>query len=179
MIRGTFANIRLRNRLVEGKEGPYTVHLPDGEEQFIFDAAMRYRDEGVPLIVIAGREYGSGSSRDWAAKGPALLGVRAVIAESYERIHRSNLVGMGVLPLQFLPGDSAASLGLSGRERYAIGGIEAGLTPRQRIGVVATDDERGERRFEVIARLDGAIDVGYFEQGGILPAVLRRLAAGS
>ena len=134
MIRGTFGNIRLRNRLVEGREGPYTVHLPDGEEQFIYDAAMRYRDEGVPLLVIAGREYGSGSSRDWAAKGTALLGVRAVIAESYERIHRSNLVGMGVLPLQFLPGESASSIGLTGRERYAIGGLEAGLTPRQRIG---------------------------------------------
>jgi aconitate hydratase A / 2-methylisocitrate dehydratase len=177
MMRGTFANIRLRNRLVEGKEGPFTVHLPDGEEQFIYDAAMRYRDEGVPLIVIAGREYGSGSSRDWAAKGPALLGVRAVIAESYERIHRSNLVGMGILPLQFLPGESAASIGLTGRERYAIGGIEAGLTARQRIAVVASDDVGGERRFEVIARLDGPIDVGYFEQGGILPSVLRRLAA--
>jgi aconitate hydratase len=137
---------------------------------------MRYRDEGVPLIVIAGREYGSGSSRDWAAKGTALLGVKAVIAESYERIHRSNLVGMGVLPLQFLPGDSAASLGLTGRESYTIGGIDAGLTPKQRIGVVARGDDGTERRFEVIARLDGPIDVGYFAQGGILPAVLRRLA---
>jgi aconitate hydratase A / 2-methylisocitrate dehydratase len=139
---------------------------------------MRYRDEGVPLVVIGGREFGTGSSRDWAAKGPALLGVRAVIAESFERIHRSNLVGMGILPLQFAPGESAASLGLTGRERYAIGGLEAGLRPRQRITVVATSDEDGnERRFEVIARLDGPIDVGYFEQGGILPAVLRRLAA--
>jgi aconitate hydratase len=177
MIRGTFGNIRLRNRLVEGREGPHTVHLPDGEEQFIYEAAMRYRAEGVPLLVIAGREYGSGSSRDWAAKGTALLGVRAVIAESYERIHRSNLVGMGVLPLQFMPGESAASIGLTGRERYAIAGLEAGLTPKQRIGVVATDDDGTERRFDVIARLDGPIDVGYFKQGGILPAVLRRLAA--
>ena len=177
MMRGTFGNIRLRNRLVEGREGPWTVHLPDGEEAFIYDAAMRYRSEGVPLLVIAGREYGSGSSRDWAAKGTALLGVRAVIAESYERIHRSNLVGMGVLPLQFLPGESAASLGLSGRETFAIGGLEAGLTPRQRLVVVASDDDGTERRFEAIARLDGPIDVGYFEQGGILPAVLRRLAA--
>ena len=120
MMRGTFGNIRLRNRLVEGKEGPYTVHLPDGEQAFIYDAAMRYRDEGVPLVIIAGKEYGSGSSRDWAAKGTTLLGVRAVIAESYERIHRSNLVGMGVLPLQFLPGESAASLGLTGRESFTI-----------------------------------------------------------
>jgi aconitate hydratase len=177
MMRGTFANIRLRNQLVEGREGPWTRHFPSGEELFIYDAAMRYRDEGVPLIVIGGREFGTGSSRDWAAKGPALLGVRAVIAESFERIHRSNLVGMGVLPLQFLPGENAASLGLTGRERFHIGGL-TGLTPKQRIPVVATSDDDGtERRFEVIARLDGPIDVGYFEQGGILPAVLRRLAA--
>ena len=176
MMRGTFANIRLRNGLVEGTEGPYTAHLPDGEQQFIYDAAMRYRAEGVPLIVLAGREYGSGSSRDWAAKGTALLGVRAVIAESYERIHRSNLVGMGVLPLQFLPGDSASSLGLTGREGYTIRGLAEGLSARQRL-TIETRDERGtERRFEAIARLDGPIDVGYYEQGGILPAVLRRLA---
>jgi aconitate hydratase len=179
MIRGTFGNIRLRNRLVEDREGPWTVHLPDGEEQFIYDAAVRYRAEGVPLLVIAGREYGSGSSRDWAAKGTALLGIKAVIAESYERIHRSNLVGMGVLPLQFLPGESAASLGLTGRESFAIGGIEAGLSPKQRLAVVATDEGGAQKRFEAIARLDGPIDVGYYEQGGILPAVLRRLAAES
>jgi aconitate hydratase len=177
MMRGTFGNIRLRNRLVEGKEGPWTAHLPDGEEQFIYDAAMRYRNEGVPLVVIAGREYGSGSSRDWAAKGTALLGVRAVIAESYERIHRSNLVGMGVLPLQFLPGDSASSLGLTGRERYTVHGLTENLTPRQRLTVVAETDDGTSRRFETIARLDGPIDVDYYRQGGILPAVLRRLAA--
>src|SRR5438105_13264746 len=112
MVRGTFGNIRLRNALIPEREGPYTVHLPSGEELFIYDAAMRYRDEGVPLIVIAGKEYGSGSSRDWAAKGPLLLGVRAVIAEGYERIHRTNLVGMGILPLQFLPGETAETLGL-------------------------------------------------------------------
>ena len=177
MMRGTFGNIRLRNRLVEGKEGPFTVHLPDGEEQFIYDASMRYRAEGVPLLVIAGREYGSGSSRDWAAKGTALLGVRAVLAESYERIHRSNLVGMGVLPLQFQPGESAASLALTGRETYTIRGIADGLKPRQRL-TIETRNERGEeRRFKAIARLDGPIDVGYYEQGGILPAVLRRLAS--
>jgi aconitate hydratase len=179
MMRGTFGNIRLRNRLVEGTEGPYTVHLPDGEQQFIYDAAMRYRDEGVPLVIIAGREYGSGSSRDWAAKGTALLGVRAVIAESYERIHRSNLVGMGVLPLQFLPGDSAASLGLTGHEEYTIRGLADGLSPRQRLTVETRDERGSERRFEAIARLDGPIDVGYYEQGGILPAVLRRLATES
>jgi aconitate hydratase len=180
MMRGTFGNIRLRNQLVPEREGPYTLHFPDREEQFIYDAAMRYRDEGVPLLVVAGREYGSGSSRDWAAKGTALLGVRAVLAESYERIHRSNLVGMGVLPLQFLPGDSAASLGLTGNETYTIRGIAAGLTPRQRLAVIARDDERdAERRFEAIARVDGPIDVEYLRNGGILPAVLRRLAAAS
>jgi aconitate hydratase len=178
MMRGTFGNIRLRNRLVEGKEGPYTLHLPDGDQAFIYDAAMRYRDEGVPLMIIAGREYGSGSSRDWAAKGTTLLGVRAVIAESYERIHRSNLVGMGVLPLQFLPGESAASLGLTGREAYTIAGMTE-LAPRQVVTVVARSDDGGsERRFQAIARLDGPIDVDYLRQGGILPAVLRRLAVG-
>ncbi len=177
MMRGTFGNIRLRNALADGKEGPYTRHLPDGDEAFIFDAAMRYRDEGVPLLVIAGREYGSGSSRDWAAKGPALLGVRAVIAESYERIHRSNLIGMGVLPLQFLPGESAATLGLSGRETFTIEGVGA-LSPRQEVSVSARTDDGAERTFRAIARLDGPIEVDYLRQGGILPAVLRRLAAG-
>jgi aconitate hydratase len=181
MMRGTFGNIRLRNALVPGKEGPWTVHLPDGEEQFIYDAAMRYRGEGTPLLVIAGREYGTGSSRDWAAKGTLLLGVRAVLAESYERIHRSNLVGMGVLPLQFQPGESAASLGLTGRETYTIRGLAEDLSPRKRLTVVALADDAdggGERRFEAIARLDGPIDVGYYRHGGILPAVLRRIAGG-
>ncbi len=182
MARGTFANIRLRNGLVAPREGPYTVHLPSGDDGFIYDTAMRYIDEGVPLLVIAGREYGSGSSRDWAAKGPLLLGVKAVIAESYERIHRSNLVGMGVLPLQFKPGDSAASLGLTGRETYSIVGLDGGLSPRQGVTVVAVADAAAggdgrERRFEAIARLDGPIDVDVFNGGGILPTVLRRLAA--
>jgi aconitate hydratase len=177
MMRGTFGNIRLRNRLAEGKEGPYTVHLPDGEQTFIYDAAMRYREEGVPLIVIAGKEYGSGSSRDWAAKGTTLLGIRAVLAETYERIHRSNLVGMGVLPLQFLDGQSAESLGLTGRESFTLTGL-SDLRPRQVVTVVARSDEAGaERRFQAIARLDGPIEVDYLRQGGILPAVLRRLAA--
>jgi aconitate hydratase len=176
MMRGTFANIRLRNSLAGGREGPYTVHLPGGEEQTIYDAAMRYRAEGTPLLVIAGREYGSGSSRDWAAKGPALLGIRAVIAESFERIHRSNLVGMGILPLQFAPGESASSLGLTGREEYTILGLGE-VTSRARLAVSArSDDDGSERRFTVVARLDGAVDVEYFRQGGILPAVLRRLA---
>jgi aconitate hydratase len=181
MMRGTFGNIRLRNGLADGREGPYTVHLPSGDEAFIYDAAMRYLADGVPLVVLAGREYGSGSSRDWAAKGTALLGVRAVIAENYERIHRSNLVGMGVLPVQFKPGDSAVSLGLTGRESFSILGLADGPTPRQSVTVVAERDvaaggDGGTVRFEAIARLDGPIEVDYYRQGGILPAVLRRLA---
>ncbi len=176
MIRGTFANIRLRNQLVDGTEGPYTVHLPDGEQGFIYDVAMQYATEGVPLAIIAGREYGSGSSRDWAAKGPALLGVRVVIAESFERIHRSNLVGMGVLPLQFRPGETPASLGLTGRETLDVAGLAAGLSPRQVVTVTARSDDGVERRFSAIARLDGPIDVEYYLGGGILPTVLRRLA---
>jgi aconitate hydratase len=137
---------------------------------------MRYAAEGVPLIVIAGKEYGSGSSRDWAAKGPRLLGVRAVIAESFERIHRSNLVGMGILPLQFLPGESAASLGLTGREAFSVAMPADGPAPRARLTVVARTDDGTERRFEVTARLDGPIELDYYRQGGILPAVLRRIA---
>ncbi len=181
MMRGTFANIRLRNRLVEGREGPFTIHLPSGDEAFIYDAAMRYAAEGTPLLLLAGREYGSGSSRDWAAKGTALLGVKAVLAESFERIHRSNLVGMGVLPLQFKAGDSAATLGVTGRETFSILGLADGLTARQSVTVVAKRDaaaggDGSEVRFEAIARLDGPIDVDYYRQGGILPAVLRRLA---
>jgi aconitate hydratase len=181
MMRGTFGNIRLRNQLVPGKEGPYTVHLPDGEETFIFDAAMRYQNAGTPLVLLAGKEYGSGSSRDWAAKGTTLLGIKAVIAESYERIHRSNLVGMGVLPLQYKPGDSAASLGLTGRETFTVEGLAGGPTPRQSVTVTAERDvaaggDGSSVRFEAIARLDGSIEVDYYRQGGILPAVLRRLA---
>jgi aconitate hydratase len=182
MMRGTFANIRLHNSLA-GREGPYTVHLPEGEATTIFDASQRYAADGVPLIVIAGKEYGSGSSRDWAAKGPRLLGIRAVIAESFERIHRSNLVGMGILPLQFLPGESAASLGLTGHETYSMDFPAAGPGPRERLTVVARADTaagtaggRNAITFQVIARLDGPIEVDYYRQGGILPAVLRRIA---
>jgi aconitase A len=177
MVRGTFGNIRLRNRLVADREGPYTVHLPDGREGFVYDVAMSYADEGVPLVVLAGKEYGSGSSRDWAAKGTRLLGVRAVIAESFERIHRSNLVGMGVLPLQLPAGDTVESLGLSGRETLSIADLDAGLAPRANLTVVARRDDGTEQRFEVVARLDGPIEVEYYRNGGILPAVLRRLAA--
>jgi aconitate hydratase len=181
MMRGTFANIRLRNRLVDGREGPLTIHLPSGDEGSIYDTAMRYAEEGVPLVILAGQEYGSGSSRDWAAKGTTLLGVKAVLAESYERIHRSNLVGMGVLPVQFKPGDSATSLGLTGRETFSILGLVGGPRPRQTVSVVARRDpaaggDGSDVRFDAIARLDGPVDVDYYIQGGILPAVLRRLA---
>jgi aconitate hydratase len=174
MMRGTFGNIRLHNALTE-KEGPYTTFQPSGDEMFIYDAAMRYQRQGTPLLIIAGREYGSGSSRDWAAKGTTLLGVRAVLAESYERIHRSNLVGMGVLPLQFQPGQNAASLGLTGREEFDVLGLEHGLAQRQTV-TLRVRDEHGERNIEVIARLDGPVELDYYRQGGILPAVLRRLA---
>jgi aconitate hydratase len=176
MIRGTFANIRLRNGLVPGVEGGVTLHLPDGEQVSIPDAADAYRAEGVPLIVFAGKEYGSGSSRDWAAKGTLLLGVRAVIAESYERIHRSNLVGMGVLPLQFLDGDTPESLGLTGHERYTIRGV-ASIAPRQQVTVEATADDGTTRSFEVLARIDAPAEVDYLHHGGILPMVLRRMIA--
>ncbi|GCE27360.1 aconitate hydratase A [Dictyobacter alpinus] len=175
MVRGTFGNIRLRNRLVGGKEGYYTVHLPDGAETTIYEASEQYQKDGVPLIVIAGKEYGSGSSRDWAAKGPLLLGVRAAIAESFERIHRSNLVGMGILPLQFKAGESKESLNLTGRETYEIAGIEQGLKPRQEVSVQVTREDGSTFTFQTIARLDSAIDVTYYENGGILPTVLRRL----
>ena len=171
MVRGTFANIRLRNQLAPGTEGGWTRHLPDGEQMCIYDAAVKYAEEGVPLIVIAGKEYGTGSSRDWAAKGTLLLGVRAVIAESYERIHRSNLIGMGVLPLEFDDGDSAEKLGLTGEELYSITGIEGGLTAGKRLTVKA-----GEQTFEVTARLDTPQEVEYYQHGGILQYVLRQLA---
>ncbi len=175
LIRGTFGNIRLRNALASEGEGPYTAHLPDGEEGFIYDVAVRYDAEAVPLIVIAGKEYGTGSSRDWAAKGPLLMGVRAVIAESFERIHRTNLVGMGILPLQFLPGESLVSLGLTGREAFTIGGIET-LAPRARLRVTARADRGATTAFDVTCRIDGPIELDYYHNGGILPAVLRRLA---
>ena len=177
MMRGTFANIRLRNLLTPDAEGNVTEHLPSGERMSIFDAAERYRADGTPLVVLAGKEYGSGSSRDWAAKGPLLQGVRAVIAESYERIHRSNLVGMGILPLQFLPGDSVASLGLTGRERFEVVGLAGGLRPRMEVAVTATGEDGREVRFRTVARLDGEIDVTYLRNGGVLQTVLRRLAA--
>ncbi|MCX7964264.1 MAG: aconitate hydratase AcnA [Candidatus Sumerlaea chitinivorans] len=175
MVRGTFANIRLRNELVPGVEGGFTVHLPDGEQMTIYDAAMRYKAEGVPLIVIAGQEYGSGSSRDWAAKGTALLGVRAVIAESFERIHRSNLVGMGILPLQFEPGQSRHTLGLTGRETYDILGIADALAPGCKLRVLAHGEAGQTVEFWVRARIDTPNELAYYRNGGILPYVFRQL----
>jgi aconitate hydratase len=177
MMRGTFANIRLRNAITPDAEGNVTEHLPSGERMSIFDAAMRYAAEGTPLIILAGKEYGSGSSRDWAAKGPMLQGVRAVIAESFERIHRSNLVGMGILPLQFGRGDSVASLGLTGRETFEISGLVGGLRPHMEVAVTARGEDGREIRFRAVARLDGEIDVAYLRNGGVLQTVLRRLAA--
>jgi aconitate hydratase len=179
MARGTFANVRLRNELAPRTEGPWTTHLPSGERMTIYDAAVRYRSEGVPLVVVAGKEYGSGSSRDWAAKGPSLLGVRAVLAESFERIHRSNLVGVGVLPLQFVPGESAASLGLNGSETFDIRGLSGGLTPRQRVSVLACRNDGTEISFEAIVCVETAAEVDYHRHGGILQMVLDRMLAPS
>jgi aconitate hydratase len=175
MMRGTFANIRLRNLLLPGTEGGITVHVPSGEQLSIFDAAMRYQAEHTPLIIIAGKEYGSGSSRDWAAKGTMLLGVRAVIAESFERIHRSNLIGMGVLPLQFTDGANAQSLGLSGRESFEIQGLEQGNA--RTVTVVASSGEGAPKRFTARVRIDTPKEREYFQHGGILHYVLRQLAA--
>src|ERR1700689_3115384 len=175
MMRGTFANIRLRNLLAPGTEGGWTIHQPGGEKMSIYDAAMKYRDQHVPLIIFAGKEYGSGSSRDWAAKGTILLGVRAVLAESFERIHRSNLVGMGVLPLEFLPGDTLASLGLSGLEVFAIEGLAGKLEPRKKMKVTARDAQGKETRFDALARIDTPFEVSYYQHGGILQYVLRQM----
>jgi aconitate hydratase len=175
MVRGTFANIRLKNLLLPGTEGGITVHFPDGKQMAIYDAAVRYRAEAVPLVIVAGKEYGSGSSRDWAAKGTLLLGVQAVIAESYERIHRANLVGMGVLPLQFLEGQNAASLGLTGLEVFDITGLSDRIEPRSEVSVTALSPEGSRKTFKVVARLDSHVDVNYYRNGGILPTVLRSL----
>jgi aconitate hydratase A / 2-methylisocitrate dehydratase len=174
MMRGTFGNIRLRNALADGREGNWTTHLPSGELTSVYEAAMRYGEEGTPLLVVAGKEYGTGSSRDWAAKGTALLGVRAVLAETYERIHRGNLVGMGVLPLQYQPGESAASLGLTGRETFAVRGLDA-LTPRQTVEIEVSGEDGATRTIRALARIDGPTELTYYRNGGILPTVLRRL----
>jgi aconitate hydratase len=175
MVRGTFANIRLKNLMVPGVEGGVTAHQPDGARQDIYDAAEKYRAEGVPLVIVAGKEYGSGSSRDWAAKGTLLLGVRAVIAESYERIHRSNLVGMGVLPLQFKPGQNAESVGLTGTEKVSIAGLAGELVARQDVTVEVESATGVKTSFAAIARLDTPVEINYYRNGGILPTVLRKL----
>jgi aconitate hydratase len=179
MMRGTFANVRLRNDLAPGTEGPWTEHLPDGERMTIYEAALRYAREDTPLLVLAGKEYGSGSSRDWAAKGPSLLGIRAAIAESFERIHRSNLIGMGVMPLQLKEGDTAASLGLDGRETYEVRGLSGGITPGQQATVVATRDDGSTVEFPVTVRADGATEVEILRHGGVLQMVLRHMLAGA
>jgi aconitate hydratase len=174
MMRGTFGNVRISNALVPGKEGNWTLHFPSGEVVSIYDAAMRYQAEGTPLVILTGKEYGTGSSRDWAAKGPSLLGVRAVIAERYERIHRSNLVGMGVLPLAYEPGANRQSLGLTGRETFSISGIASGLAPGGRVTVTARDDAGKETVFPAVVRLNSAVELDYYRHGGILQRVLRQ-----
>jgi len=176
MSRGTFANIRLRNKLAPGTEGSWTTHFPSGDKLSIFDAASRYKKDGVSLIGLAGKEYGTGSSRDWAAKGPALLGIGAVIAESFERIHRSNLAGMGIMPLQFKAGETAETLGLKGDETFDILGLNEGLKPRQEIKVVAAGVDGLKKEFTVVVRLDTPVEIDYYRNGGILQTVLRKLA---
>ena len=180
MVRGTFANVRLRNKLAPGTEGGVTRLLPEGEQMSIFDASVKYAERGTPLIILAGKEYGSGSSRDWAAKGPRLLGVRAVIAESFERIHRSNLVGMGILPLQFEAGKTVESIGLTGEETYDILGLKPRLESKfangHTVAVRATDPGGKTKTFEARIRIDTPQEILYFEHGGILQYVLRQLA---
>jgi aconitate hydratase len=175
MARATFANIRLKNLMLPGVEGGVTIHIPSGERMDIFDAAERYKKDGVPLVVIAGKEYGSGSSRDWAAKGPMLLGVRAVVVESFERIHRSNLIGMGVLPLQFKSGQNAESLGLTGKERITIQGISGTLTPRQDVTVDVEGPDGAKSSFTTTMRIDTPVEISYYRNGGILQTVLRKM----
>jgi len=179
MVRGTFANVRIRNRLAPGTEGGFTTHIPSGEVTTIYEAALRYQQEGIPLIVLAGKEYGSGSSRDWAAKGPRLQGVRAVIAESFERIHRSNLVGMGIVPLQFAPGEHADSLGLTGRETFDIQGVAEAISTGFASGRTARITARGENgrviEFQATIRIDTPREADYYRNGGILQYVLRQL----
>jgi aconitate hydratase len=180
MVRGTFANVRLRNKLAPGTEGGVTRLLPEGEGMSIFDASVKYAERGEPLVILAGKEYGSGSSRDWAAKGPKLLGVRAVIAESFERIHRSNLVGMGILPLQFEEGQNVESLGLTGEEVYDFAGLttllEGELADGRELTVKATAADGTMKKFSATVRIDTPQEIEYFEHGGILQYVLRQLA---
>ncbi|MGH9881937.1 MAG: aconitase family protein, partial [Pyrinomonadaceae bacterium] len=179
MVRGTFANVRIKNLMVPGVEGGVTIYQPDGERMSIYDAAMKYQQESVPLVVIAGQEYGTGSSRDWAAKGTRLLGVKAVVAQSFERIHRSNLVGMGVLPCQFKEGVNAASLGLDGSEVFDLLGLENGVRPLQDVTLVIHRADGSTEQVPVILRIDTPIEIDYYQHGGILPYVLRQLLAGT
>ncbi|MEI6181028.1 MAG: aconitate hydratase, partial [Chloroflexales bacterium] len=183
MVRGTFANVRLRNQLAPGTEGGFAPYLPTGEVMALYDAAMRYKADGTPLLIIAGKEYGSGSSRDWAAKGPYLQGIKVVIAESYERIHRSNLVGMGILPLQFLPDQNAASLGLTGTEVFDILGLQEAIATSfangRTLTVRVTNSDGTVRTIEAVARIDTPQELQYYLHGGILPYVLRQLLAES
>jgi aconitate hydratase len=178
MTRGTFANIRIRNHLAPGTEGGVTCHLPDGQQMTIYDAAMKYKSEGLPLVILAGAEYGTGSSRDWAAKGTMLLGVRAVLATSFERIHRSNLVGMGVLPLQFVDGQTWKSLGLTGEETFEIPVTDA-LQPRSGLRVKAASSSGVSKNFDVRVRIDTPVELEYYRNGGILQTVLRKLLKGA
>jgi len=178
MVRGTFANIRIRNGMTPGIEGGVTKYVPTGEQMSIYDASMKYQSNKTPLIILAGSEYGTGSSRDWAAKGTLQLGIRAVIAVSYERIHRSNLVGMGVLPLQFLDGQNAQSLGLTGDEVFEILSLGDGLQPRSLIEVVAVHSDGTKKSFNALVRIDTPVEIDYYRNGGILPTVLRKLAEG-
>jgi aconitate hydratase len=175
MTRGTFANVRIKNWMVPGTEGGVTKFQPGGEQMAIFDAAMKYKELSTPLVIIAGQEYGTGSSRDWAAKGTALLGVKAVIAQSFERIHRSNLVGMGVLPLQFKEGTSAQSLGLDGTEAFDVIGLDTGIKPRQDVTLVIHRQDGSQQEVPLTLRIDTAIEIDYYQHGGILPYVLRQL----
>jgi aconitate hydratase len=179
MVRGTFANVRIKNQMVPGVEGGVTIYHPGEERMSIYDAAMRYQSENVPLVIIAGQEYGTGSSRDWAAKGTRLLGVKAVIAQSFERIHRSNLVGMGVLPCQFKDDTSAASLRLDGSERFDLHGIEDGITPLEEITLVIHRKSGAVEEVPITLRIDTPIEVDYYKHGGILPFMLRQLLAGT
>lgn len=175
MTRGTFANIRLKNQVAPGTEGWWTTHQPSGEQMTIYDASLRYAEESTPLIVLAGAEYGTGSSRDWAAKGTYLLGVKAVIADSFERIHRTNLIGMGVLPLTFAEGQGHEELNLTGYESYSIVGLNDEIKPLQEVTVIAVDNEGLEKSFKATVRLHTAVEIEYYRNGGILQTVLRRM----
>ena len=175
MVRGTFANIRIKNKLVPGVEGGVTSYLPTGQQMDIYDAAVKYIADRVPLIVVAGKEYGTGSSRDWAAKGTIMLGIKAVIAESFERIHRGNLIGMGVLPLQFLDGESAEKHGITGKETFSIPGLDNNIKPKQQVDLVVKSEEGSEKTVKAILRIDTPVEVEYYRNGGILHTVLRNL----